>query len=241
VAELGFWAIAAADPERVALAEADGTEHTAGQLHAACNQVVHGLRALGLQPGDVVATVLPNRAAFIEYSSPRSKPGTWCPSTITCWRMTTPTSWRTAARRHSSRTNASPSRPGEAAEQFTLAALFAVGGVDGFRPHAELKFGQPDTAPTDRKPRGLMNYTSATSQPADGATAGPALEAELLEFCRDRLPKFKTPRSIDFLDDFPRDPSGKLQTPPARPVLGRPQLATGVIGVPATLRSTDSA
>jgi len=50
----------------------------------------------------------------------------------------------------------------------------------------------------------------ATVQPADGATAGPALEAELLEFCRDRLPKFKTPRSIDFLDDFPRDPSGKL-------------------------------
>jgi len=48
VAELGFWAIAAADPERVALVEADGTEHTAGQLHAACNQVVHGLRALGL-------------------------------------------------------------------------------------------------------------------------------------------------------------------------------------------------
>jgi acyl-coenzyme A synthetase/AMP-(fatty) acid ligase len=86
-----------------------------------------------------------------------------------------------------------------------------------------------------------MNYTSATSQPADGATAEPALEAELLEFCRDRLPKFKTPRSIDFLDDFPRDPSGKLQTPPARPVLGRPQLATGVIGVPTTLRSTDSA
>ncbi|MGZ6528028.1 MAG: acyl-CoA synthetase, partial [Actinomycetota bacterium] len=58
--DLGFWNVALADPSHLTLVEPDGREHSAGDLLAACNQVVHGLRALGLQPGDVVATVLPN-------------------------------------------------------------------------------------------------------------------------------------------------------------------------------------
>ncbi len=58
--ELGFWRMATADPERVALITPDGLEHTAGELLAAANQVSHGLRALGLERGDTVAVVLPN-------------------------------------------------------------------------------------------------------------------------------------------------------------------------------------
>ena len=34
---------------------------------------------------------------------------------------------------------------------------------------------------------------------------------ELIEFARSRLPGFKTPRSIEFADDLPRLPSGKIQ------------------------------
>ena len=64
--ELGFWRIAAADPDRVALVEPDHSEHTAGDLLAACNQVVHGLRDLGLSHGDVVAVLLPNGAPYLE-------------------------------------------------------------------------------------------------------------------------------------------------------------------------------
>jgi len=37
------------------------------------------------------------------------------------------------------------------------------------------------------------------------------LAAELLEFARARLPGFKTPRSIDFVAELPRLPSGKIQ------------------------------
>jgi len=40
--------------------------------------------------------------------------------------------------------------------------------------------------------------------------AGPELEQELIEFCRDRLAKLKCPKSIDFIDDLPRTPTGKL-------------------------------
>lgn len=36
------------------------------------------------------------------------------------------------------------------------------------------------------------------------------LEAELIEFCRARLARFKAPRSVDFVDRLPRLPTGKL-------------------------------
>ncbi len=50
----------------------------------------------------------------------------------------------------------------------------------------------------------------AVVQLVDPATAGPALEAELVAFCRERLAHFKCPRSVDFVDELPRLPTGKL-------------------------------
>jgi acyl-CoA synthetase (AMP-forming)/AMP-acid ligase II len=38
----------------------------------------------------------------------------------------------------------------------------------------------------------------------------PASEAELIEYCRRHLAGFKIPRTVDFLDDLPRNPTGKL-------------------------------
>ena len=64
--ELGFWRMAAADPERLALITPDGLEHSAGELLAAANQVSHGLRALGLERGDTVAAVMPNGIEFLQ-------------------------------------------------------------------------------------------------------------------------------------------------------------------------------
>jgi len=40
--------------------------------------------------------------------------------------------------------------------------------------------------------------------------ASPELEQELIEFCRSQLAKFKCPASIDFVDELPRTPTGKL-------------------------------
>lgn len=50
----------------------------------------------------------------------------------------------------------------------------------------------------------------AVVQAADGVATGPALEAELIEYCRARLAAYKCPRSIDFEPHLPRDPNGKL-------------------------------
>ena len=42
------------------------------------------------------------------------------------------------------------------------------------------------------------------------ADAGPALQAELLTFCRQHLSSVKCPKSIDFDAELPRHPTGKL-------------------------------
>ena len=47
-------------------------------------------------------------------------------------------------------------------------------------------------------------------QPRPGHEPGPALEAELIAFCRDHLSAQKCPRSIDFMEELPRLPTGKL-------------------------------
>jgi long-chain acyl-CoA synthetase len=50
----------------------------------------------------------------------------------------------------------------------------------------------------------------AVVQPRDMAQAGPALERELIEYCRERLSHVKCPKSIDFERKLPRHPTGKL-------------------------------
>lgn len=47
-------------------------------------------------------------------------------------------------------------------------------------------------------------------QPADFSQAGPELEAELIEYCREQISHIKCPRSIDFEEELPRHPTGKL-------------------------------
>ena len=50
----------------------------------------------------------------------------------------------------------------------------------------------------------------AVVQPVDPSAAGPELEAALLELCRSELATYKCPRDVDFVDELPRDPNGKL-------------------------------
>ena len=56
----------------------------------------------------------------------------------------------------------------------------------------------------------LGEEVKAVVQLLDPSEAGPAMEAELLAFCRERLAAFKCPRSIDFDAALPRQDTGKL-------------------------------
>jgi long-chain acyl-CoA synthetase len=50
----------------------------------------------------------------------------------------------------------------------------------------------------------------AVIEPAEGVEANDELAAEILAFCADKLAKFKTPKTVDFTNEMPRDPNGKL-------------------------------
>jgi long-chain acyl-CoA synthetase len=63
-------------------------------------------------------------------------------------------------------------------------------------------FGVPDDE--------MGEQVKAVVQPVDWSDAGPALEAELIAYCREHLAHLKCPRSIDFDRELPRHPTGKL-------------------------------
>lgn len=56
----------------------------------------------------------------------------------------------------------------------------------------------------------MGEQVKAVVQPAADIAAGPELEAELIAWCKARLASLKCPRSIDFADELPRDPTGKM-------------------------------
>jgi fatty-acyl-CoA synthase/long-chain acyl-CoA synthetase len=56
----------------------------------------------------------------------------------------------------------------------------------------------------------MGEQVKAVVQLRDMTRAGPALAAELIAFCRQRLSPIKCPRSVDFEAELPRTPTGKL-------------------------------
>jgi long-chain acyl-CoA synthetase len=50
----------------------------------------------------------------------------------------------------------------------------------------------------------------AVIQAADGEQPGPGLAAELIASLDGQLARMKWPKTVDFIDEMPRDPNGKL-------------------------------
>jgi acyl-CoA synthetase (AMP-forming)/AMP-acid ligase II len=92
--------------------------------------------------------------------------------------------------------------------------MIISGGVNIYPQEAEnLLAGHPavlDVAVIGVPNEDLGEEVKAVVQPADPASAGPDLGAELVEYCRARLAHFKCPKSVDFVSDLPRYPTGKL-------------------------------
>jgi len=70
----------------------------------------------------------------------------------------------------------------------------------------------------------MGEQVKAVVQTAEGATEG--LDEELIGFCREHLAGFKCPRSVDFVDELPRDPNGKLHKRHLREVYWRERGST---------------
>ncbi|MEB3369110.1 acyl-CoA synthetase [Saccharopolyspora mangrovi] len=63
-------------------------------------------------------------------------------------------------------------------------------------------FGVPDPE--------MGETVKAVVRPAPGAEPGPELERQIIDHARERVAHYKVPRSVDFVDDMPRTPTGKL-------------------------------
>src|SRR5580700_6943103 len=166
MADLGFWALAQEDPDHLALVTPDGAEVRAGELLGHANQLVHALRAQGLAPGDVVATVLPNCAEMIELYLACLQAG-WYLVPVNHHLVGTEIAYIVgdseakvfvAHERFADEAVAAAEEVG-----FPPAGRLAVGTIPGFGSFAELKAAQPTDLPTGRTTGAVMNYTSGTT------------------------------------------------------------------------------
>jgi long-chain acyl-CoA synthetase len=166
MAELGFWSIARDDPDRLALVDPEERHVRAGQLLASCNQLVHGLRARGLRPGDSVAIVLPNGVEVFELYLAVLQAGFYL----------IPVNWHLVGAEIAYIVDDCEAKILVGHERFADACIaaadeigfpsegrFAVGDVPGFQRYEELKAGQPTTLPEERTTGAVMNYTSGTT------------------------------------------------------------------------------
>ncbi|MEP7023770.1 MAG: acyl-CoA synthetase [Actinomycetota bacterium] len=162
----GFWGRAQETPGWTAVIEADGTMHAAGDLLARINQITHGLRALGLRPGDSVAAVLPNSAAPLEVYLAAQQAG-WYYTPIN-WHFTPP-EIAYIVKDCEAKAMFVDERFAEAGSAAAdLAGLprsgrFCYGDVPGFTPVTQLCAGQPGSPPPGRVAGSAMLYTSGTT------------------------------------------------------------------------------
>src|SRR6516164_585804 len=157
MADLGFWALAAEDPAHVALVTPDCEEVTAGELLASSNQVSHGLRALGLAPGDAVAVLLPNGREYIELYLACLQCG-WYLVPINHHLVGPEVEY--IVRDSEARVFVADARFADAASSFSFdpERRLSVGGdIEGFRPLSSITSGQPTTLPSDRTTGLVMN------------------------------------------------------------------------------------
>lgn len=178
--DLGFWALAHEEPEHLALVDPNGKELTSKDLLDRANQIVHAFRHFGLEPGDVVATLLPNCTEMFELYLAALQAG---------WYLV-PINHHLIAHEVAYIVKDSGAKIFVAHDRFTdtardaadeaempSSARLAVGTIAGFGSLDAARDAQPTDDPPDRTIGDVMNYTSGTTgspkgvfRPLSGAT-----------------------------------------------------------------------
>jgi long-chain acyl-CoA synthetase len=165
---VGFWRRAEEDPSWIAVIDADGTQHPAGELLGSANQLAAGLRAVGLRPGDVIAALLPNGADALEVYLAVLESG-WYLTPLN-WHFTPPelayilqdcaaSAFFVHARFAATGAVAADLAGIDPAARFS----YGSGSVPGFTPARQLRDGQSPASPADRMSGSTMHYTSGTT------------------------------------------------------------------------------
>ncbi len=162
----GFWRAAPEWRAAPALIDALGVETSAVELAAAGNRLAHGLRALGLERGDVVAVLLPNGRELFEVLL----------ATMQIGLQLTPINTHLTAPEVAHILGDAPAKAFVASERYAEVARaaaveagvpergrIAVGTVDGFTALEDLVGGQSSERPDARVAGQLLPYTSGTT------------------------------------------------------------------------------
>ena len=162
-----FWQVAEADPERVALIDADGDEVSYGDLRAAVNRLTHGLCDAGLVRGDVLAVAVPNCPAFIECYLAAAQSGLYF---VPINRHLAAAEVAYIVADSDAKVLVAHADLGDVAVVAAREAgldvehcLVVAGTLEGFRPYESLPHGQADTRPEDRPAGQVMMYSSGTT------------------------------------------------------------------------------
>lgn len=158
----GFYHIAAAFPERVALAGPHIKTKSFGQLNVKVNQLSHALRALGLGRGDVVAALVRNDDVYFELVLATGQIGLYLVpiNTYLVPREVAYIVQNSGAKVLVAHADLAVNLDAVAAD--LPQHCFSVGGApDGWTAYEA--FDGPDTAPEDRVAGAVMGYTSGTT------------------------------------------------------------------------------
>ena len=166
MAELGFWRLATAEPDVVALHLPDGSTVSRGELHGHANQIANGLVAMGLRPGDSIAVVAPNDLPMVEIYFAALQIGL----------RITPINHHLVGPEIAYIVDDCEARlvlvDQRFADSVTAArdiarldrdAWYAIGDIEGFRNWLEIPDGQPRTPPANRTSGAATHYTSGTT------------------------------------------------------------------------------
>ena len=172
----GFYRIARARPNQIAVVDTDGSPVTFGELARRVNQVSRALRARGLVAGDAVAGLVRNGREHLELVLATGQIGLYY----------VPVNWHLAPAEIAYILRDSEAKlvvaAAEHARELPDGALPAnrltVGGaVAGWEPYAEFGRGEPEDQPAERRCGLVMGYTSGTTGHPKGVR-GPIPDAE---------------------------------------------------------------
>jgi long-chain acyl-CoA synthetase len=150
----------------VAVIDPEGREWSAGEVLASANRMVHAFRALGLVPGDPVATLLPNRVETIEVLMAVFQAG-WnhvpLNNNLTADEVTYILEDSGAKVLLADERFATVAAAAAGSSSVPESGRISVGVIDGFTALDDVLAGHPDTAPADRLAGQFMQYTSGTT------------------------------------------------------------------------------
>jgi len=161
---MGLWGIAASNPDAPAVIAPDGGVVSYAELAREADRYGRGFQALGLVPGDAVATLLPNGVTALAAYFAAIETGLYI----------VPVNWHQVAAEVGHILSDSGAGAFVAHERFAEVAVaaadlagikhrFATGPVPGFEPLSQLDGGEPGERPHPRTHGAPMMYTSGTS------------------------------------------------------------------------------